>query len=221
MEYLDTIRSSAPEFTDDVSQLASLYAQKLWHQLTVKLEALAANPAFFKAVNLVDLYSFFVKDFEKKLNPSRLVRFLFRAVEQPQEPAKVIHFLQNVATELKDPDATVCLEVKIEEFKMTSGDLSSAKATLEKHRPRVESGALNDTFVLSVFHLVSSKYFKATKNAEEYYKHAIAFLSYTTIDDMSVTEQIAFAYDIGLAAVLGENIFNFGELVSEYDSWLI
>ncbi len=54
----------------------------------------------------------------------------------------------------------MCVELKIEEFKILASDLSTAKATVEKYQSIVDLGTVTDPFVLSVFHLISSKYYK-------------------------------------------------------------
>lgn len=47
-----------------------------------------------------------------------------------------------------------------------------------------------------------------------YYKNALLFLSCVDIKDLSAAERLERAYDLSIAALLGETIYNFGELVS-------
>jgi 26S proteasome regulatory subunit N9 len=51
--------------------IALVRARRLWHQLTDALFAFAADPA--SAPARVDVYTRFVRDFEARLNPLRLV----------------------------------------------------------------------------------------------------------------------------------------------------
>jgi hypothetical protein len=51
--------------------IALVRARRLWHQLTDALFAFAADPA--SAPVRVDVYTRFVRDFEARLNPLRLV----------------------------------------------------------------------------------------------------------------------------------------------------
>ena len=47
-----------------------------------------------------------------------------------------------------------------------------------------------------------------------YYKNALLFLSCVDVKDMSAAERLERSYDLSIAALLGETIYNFGELVS-------
>jgi hypothetical protein len=73
------------------------------------------------------------------------------------------------------------------------------------------TGCENRTY--STFHKTASLYYKAMNDAEAYYKSALQFLGYVDLADLSVEEQHSWAFDIGKAALLGEKVFNFGELL--------
>lgn len=49
--------------------------------------------------------------------------------------------------------------------------------------------------------------------AEEFYKVALQYVAYTPLDTLPKQEVVGLAFDLGIAALLGENIFNFGDLV--------
>ena len=65
--------------------------------------------------------------------------------------------------------------------------------------------------------LVGSCFFlfslQATKQYDDYYHTALLALVYSDIEKMPIDEQQSWAYDIGIAALLGEKVYNFGELV--------
>lgn len=54
---------------------------------------------------------------------------------------------------------------------------------------------------------------KANKEYDDYYHTALLCLVYSDLEKMPVDEQQAWAYDIGIAALLGEKVYNFGELL--------
>jgi 26S proteasome regulatory subunit N9 len=47
----------------------------------------------------------------------------------------------------------------------------------------------------------------------EFFKHTLLFLAYTPLEAISTTEQQAIAFDVGIAALISPEIYNFGELV--------
>jgi len=48
-----------------------------------------------------------------------------------------------------------------------------------------------------------------------YYKHSLLYLACVDVEkDMSPEERLSRAHDLGISALLGDTIYNFGELVS-------
>lgn len=47
----------------------------------------------------------------------------------------------------------------------------------------------------------------------EYYQEALRFLGCTDLSELSESEKQDWAFSVGLAALLGRNVYNFGELV--------
>jgi 26S proteasome regulatory subunit N9 len=50
--------------------------------------------------------------------------------------------------------------------------------------------------------------------SQEFYKSALMFLAYTPVEELAVEERITLATDMALAAVTGDDIFNFGEVLA-------
>lgn len=51
-----------------------------------------------------------------------------------------------------------------------------------------------------------------------FYKSSLLFLACIDLDnDLSAEERVTRAHDLGVAALLGDSIYNFGELVREMD----
>uniref|UniRef100_A0A2K6MSS0 26S proteasome non-ATPase regulatory subunit 13 n=1 Tax=Rhinopithecus bieti TaxID=61621 RepID=A0A2K6MSS0_RHIBE len=78
------------------------------------------------------------------------------------------------------------------------------------------------TSVHSRFYDLSSKYYQTVGNHASYYKDALRFLGCVDIKDLPVSEQQERAFTLGLAGLLGEGVFNFGELLMHpVLTWLI
>jgi len=54
----------------------------LWHQLTVKLEEFLKNEDFSEGDEVLQLYSNFIVDFDKKINPLTSIQFAVAAAKQ-------------------------------------------------------------------------------------------------------------------------------------------
>lgn len=56
-------------------------------------------------------------------------------------------------------------------------------------------------------------YRKAVGPPEAYYREAIQYLHYTPLDALPAEEQLALATDLSMAALTGDGVYNFGEVV--------
>ena len=70
-----------------------------------------------------------------------------------------------------------------------------------------------DPVVSAAVHNVAALFAKARQDFTGYYRAALQYLSYVKVGDVPEDERIALARDISLAALLGESIFSFAELL--------
>jgi 26S proteasome regulatory subunit N9 len=61
---------------------------------------------------------------------------------------------------------------------------------------------------------VFSQYYRRKEDQENFYNSAMMFLAYTSTDDLTAEEKRSWATKMGMAVLLGKNIFNISELVS-------
>ncbi|MEQ2201059.1 26S proteasome non-ATPase regulatory subunit 13, partial [Xenoophorus captivus] len=69
------------------------------------------------------------------------------------------------------------------------------------------------TSVHGRFYDLSSKYYRIIGNHAAYYKDALRYLGCVDIKDLPETEKQERAFTLGLAGLLGEGVYNFGELL--------
>lgn len=70
------------------------------------------------------------------------------------------------------------------------------------------------TPVHATFYKVSSIYLREIGNYAAYYREALRYLGCENLENLSANERHMQAMLLGFAALLGENVYNFGELVS-------
>ncbi|KAM7533499.1 hypothetical protein Aperf_G00000121931 [Anoplocephala perfoliata] len=70
------------------------------------------------------------------------------------------------------------------------------------------------TPVHSRYYRLSSHYYKLMGQHAEYYHEALRFLGCTDVSELTEMEKQDWAFSIGLAALLGQGVYNFGELIS-------
>ncbi|WAR07666.1 PSD13-like protein [Mya arenaria] len=178
-------RKSSGDVATEWGALEELYNKKLWHQLTLRVGNFVKNPIFSKGEGLIRMYENFISDFEHRINHLALAEIIVFVVRQIQDPKQAVDFLE-----------------KIKE-----------KAVVE------ECQAILDTVdgvsaVHSRFYEVSSNYHKLMGNHAEYYKEALRFLGCTPLETIPSGEHAERAFNLGLAAILGDGVYNFGELLA-------
>jgi 26S proteasome regulatory subunit N9 len=73
------------------------------------------------------------------------------------------------------------------------------------------SGA--DPIVYSSYYRALSVYYKVKVAPTEFYRNSLMYLVYTPIETIPLSEQQSLAFDMGIAALISPDIYNFGELV--------
>jgi len=96
---------------------------------------------------------------------------------------------------------------------LKTGDLVGAKEVLVKVKEKLESTTGLDASVYASAYNSWASYYKALNDPENFYKYAIQYVGYTQLDSLPKEKLVALAYDLGVAALVGETIFNFGDLL--------
>ncbi|ORX97707.1 PCI-domain-containing protein [Basidiobolus meristosporus CBS 931.73] len=214
-EFLAQERKKTPKHLQEYyTSFEDLYERKLWHQLTSCLEEFVTQPD--AGPFLIPLYNHFVSEWAKKMNKLKLVGFALSAAAQFQDFQEAIQFLSPLTERVNTPetqDAYVLAIMETASFKLLLNDLDGTKEAMDESEKILESFDSVETIIHASFYRVSAQYYKAKADFVKYYKHALLFLACVNLNDLSNAERIERAYDLSLAALLGESIYNFGELL--------
>lgn len=99
-------------------------------------------------------------------------------------------------------------------FKLRLNQVDEVKKAIDESEKILDGFDSVETVVHASFYRVSAEYYKVKANYAQYYKSALLYLACIDIQELTVNERIERAYDLSLAALLGDMIYNFGELVS-------
>ncbi|KAL7551433.1 hypothetical protein ACHAWF_015222, partial [Thalassiosira exigua] len=176
---------------------------------------------------------------DKKLNQLALARIAsavaFSLLDDPpyKDGAAARAILENLLEERErlGPAAALHAEARLGLLDLTilarSGEaltsessaeaLEKTKASIEKGRPILAELADTESeaaAVHSAFYETAMTHRKAVGPPEAYYREAIQYVAYTSLSDLSPEERKNLATDLSLAALTGEGVFNFGEVVT-------
>jgi 26S proteasome regulatory subunit N9 len=88
-----------------------------------------------------------------------------------------------------------------------------ARKMLDEASKALDSLPSVDPLVQAAFYDVNAEYHKSRAEYTDYYRNALLYLACINIDDLSRVQQQARAFDLAVAALLGEKTYNFGELL--------
>ncbi|XP_047156934.1 26S proteasome non-ATPase regulatory subunit 13 homolog B isoform X2 [Vigna umbellata] len=220
LQYLESLRNAHPELAEWYNSLADLYQKKLWHQLTLKLEQFVALAVFQAGDALIQLYHNFITDFETKINLLKLAHFAVIVSRQYSEKEAAVGYLGGVIEKLQATreqrieEPILYIKMQIAIFKLEQGDQKESKRLLEDGKTTLDSMTDIDPSVYANYYWVSSQYHKTRQEFAEFYKSALLYLAYTSVESLSESFKLDLAFDLSLSALLGDNIYNFGELLA-------
>ncbi|XP_043521541.1 26S proteasome non-ATPase regulatory subunit 13 [Frieseomelitta varia] len=203
------------ELAAEWAQLEELYNKRLWHQLTLKLETFVKHPALQKEDKLVQLYVNFLSTFENKINPLSLVEILAYVIQQFQDKQEAIKFLEKTESKIKSSNEAVALckvltgQILLEKL----NNQEQAKQIIEEVETMLDN-ADGITTVHGRFYLLASRLYRLQGKHAEYYRTALRYLGCIDLNNISRQEQEQHAFFLGLAALLGEGVYNLGELLA-------
>ncbi|KAJ6712150.1 26S PROTEASOME NON-ATPASE REGULATORY SUBUNIT 13-like protein B [Salix purpurea] len=220
LQYLETLRNAHPELDEWYNSISDLYQKKLWHQLTLKLEQFVALAVFQAGDALIQFYQNFITDFETKINLLKLAHFAVIVSRRYTEKDAAISYLEGVIEKLQATreqrieEPVLYIKMQIAIFKLEQGDQKECKRHLEDGKSTLDSMTDIDPSVYASYYWVSSQYYKHRQEFAEFYKSALLYLAYTSVESLSDSFKLDLAFDLSLSALLGDNIYNFGELLA-------
>jgi 26S proteasome regulatory subunit N9 len=169
---------------------------------------------------LVQLYHNFIRDFETKINLLKLAHFAVIVSKQYPEKGAAVAYLEEVIEKLRTSgerrvdEPILYVKMQVAALKLQRGEIQECKKLLEEGRTTLDSMTDVDPSVHASVHWVSSQYYKSRQEFAEFYKSALLYLAYTSVETLSEDFKLDLAFDLSLAALLGDNIYNFGELLA-------
>ncbi|KAG1341058.1 hypothetical protein G6F62_005205 [Rhizopus arrhizus] len=196
------------------STFEDYYERKLWHQLTLLILELFKEPGSdpFK----IPVFQKFVAEWEDKINKLSLVTIAQQAATQFSDPNDSVEFLKEILKKVdtsETRDAYVLASMESAHYLLKIKEIKLVKKTIDESEMILDTFDSVDTSIHASFYRVSAEYYKGQADYAQYYKNALLYLSCIDISELTVIERIERAYDLSLSALLGETIYNFGELL--------
>ena len=210
----ETLESAPEQLQEYFLRFEDLWERKLWKQLTDLLTEFYARPDTNSY--RMKVYSSFILNFSKHINQLKLVAFGISAVNEYQEPKLALTFMQELM-ELVDTstsrDAYVFATIHAARTQLLLGDVTGARTSTQKAGEVLDTFDSVDPVIHAAYYRVGADYHKAKAEYTAYYRQALLYLACAEMSELSLPEKQERAYDLSIAALLGDSIYNFGELL--------
>jgi len=214
-QYLQQQQIARPDHAQWFATFEELYTKKLWHQLSTKIfEYIDQAPG---NKDLLSLHQNFVVDFEMKMNPLLLVDFASRVVSQIKDPDACIELIESLKPKVKhNKMAFVLCSIIIGEQSQMKNDIKAVEKLLDDLSNQIDD-VDGVTPVHARYYLFASDHYKKIGDHCKYYRNSLRYLGCLSDSDATFkgqeSSQQERAFTMALAALLGDEIFNFGELL--------
>ncbi|KAF2018332.1 hypothetical protein BU24DRAFT_440925 [Aaosphaeria arxii CBS 175.79] len=190
------------------------WERKLWHELTDKL--LEYFEISESAKQRIPLFETFIKSFANKINQLKLVKLGLSAATQYSDDEERLSFVTSLAKSVNKPasqDAYVYATVASASIQLRLEDYDGARKKLDESEQILEGFDSVESIVHAAFYRANAEYYKVNHEFASYYKNALRFLACIDLDDLDLRERQSRAYDLSIAALVSDSIYNFGELL--------
>lgn len=208
------------------------WERKLWHELTNSLIEYFQQDQ--SASQRLPLYNTFIKSFADKINQLNLVTLGLSTASQckslsihpplainlctdtPPADDERLDFLTTLTNKVNKPtsqDAFVYAKTAVAAVKLRLGKPEEARKDLDNCEQILDTFDSVENIVHASFYRVSADYHQARREFAPYYRTTLLYLACIDLDSLSLEQRQRLAYDLSIAALVSDSIYNFGELL--------
>lgn len=153
---------------------------------------------------MIQLYNNFITDFETKINLLKLAHFAVVVSRQYPEKEAAVSYLQGVIEKLRATkesrisEPVSYVETQIALFKLEQGDQKECKKILDDVKTSLDSMTDIDPSVYANFFCVSSQYHKFRQEFSDFYKNALLYLAYTSVESLSESFKLVSPFNCSI-----------------------
>lgn len=132
------------------------------------------------------------------------------------DDAERLPFLTTLASRVDKPssqDAYVFALTSVASVRLRLTQTADARKDLDKCEGILDTFDSVETVVHASFYKVSAGYYQSQHEFAAYYRTTLLYLACVELDDLDLTEKQRIAYDLSIAALVSDTIYNFGELL--------
>lgn len=152
--------------------------------------------------------------FYNRINPFGLVEICAVIVETITDKSEAVAFLEKLKEKVKICDEAIwlCKVLQGQLYLEFLNDLESTKKIIEDLKDVLDQAG-NITPVHGKYYMLAAQYYRVVGQHADYYRCGLQFLG-CSIDEFPKDQWPQQAFFLGLAALLGDGVYNIGELLA-------
>ncbi|KAJ5814684.1 hypothetical protein N7474_006461 [Penicillium riverlandense] len=207
-------QQGTPETQSYFLTFEDFWERKLWHQLTDALVEFFRLPE--SAPQRLAIFKTFVLSFADRINQLKFVALGLMAATECADDQERLAFLTSLADRVdkaETQDAHVYALADVANVKLRLKDLDGAQKDLASCQRVLDTFDSVETVVHASFYKVNSDYHHAKQEFASFYKNALLYLACINLEELPESERVSRAYNLSVAALVSDSIYNFGELL--------
>jgi 26S proteasome regulatory subunit N9 len=181
------------------------------------LKYLASPPllAASAAPELLEVFEGFIKPFEKKFDTVKWVQIL-SVVCKLQSPEKALELIAPFEANISANREAKYLWQILKAGKQTeAGQCDAAKELLDVVGKEIDDAYEVPALIQSELQRTNAQLWKKLERPQDFYKASILYLAFTPLETIKPEDRARLAFEIGTAALIAPEEFNFGELLQQ------
>lgn len=206
--------SSDEELVPLFQALQEQWTNKLWHQMTETLFAVFKHPA--SEPIQIALFERFVSKVEESISPLAYITLAVQASHRFATLEESVEFVEKLAEHVKNSDTRkvqVFVDLRLVSLYTAQGSIASAMKLLDASRRAMDELQIADKVIRAQLYGTSCEFYKRKGDYNAYYRSALLYLACVDLGELPETARRQRAYDLCIAALLADKIYNFGELI--------
>ncbi|KAJ9658581.1 26S proteasome regulatory subunit [Neophaeococcomyces mojaviensis] len=207
------------------------WERKLWHQLTEKLLEYFTSKE--SAEQRLALYNKFILSFADKINQLKLVKLALSAATQiegefvagfcdvaaltvttdDEDRATFLESLQKRVNKPESEEAHTYATTELAGVYLRLDEEDKAREQLDTAQTTLDKFDFVENIVHASFYRVNAEYYQSKSDFTSYYRNSLLYLACVNESELSAKEKQQRAYNLALAALVSDQIYNFGELL--------
>lgn len=169
-----------------------------------------------EAGDLIELYNALIKDTRTRVNPLKYALLTIQCAREFADLDAAIKFLKEAEERLRgNQDAEFLCRIAQAQVKLQLGQHHDCLDILTSVRQSLEMLADVDPKVYAHLSKVFAAYYHRKEDYENFYKSSLQYLAYTPASEIKASEKRTLAIQLGMAILLGKNIYNIMELLDK------